>query len=135
LGTTGNMRGDARLPVGWNRPHNPKVPGSNPAPQLKNRRPYRHLTCRACAFSVSGSDPKGVGLQAVSFFQASIRVTSATWPLADLREPCAGLSSGDHGLTKFRSHAPENRDRLPISVPRHRPRAGSSTPGAGSWVL
>src|SRR6266446_545337 len=26
------MRGDARLPVGWNRAHNPKVAGSNPAP-------------------------------------------------------------------------------------------------------
>ena len=30
--TTENMRGDARLPVGWNRPHNPKVTGSNPVP-------------------------------------------------------------------------------------------------------
>ena len=29
------MRGDARLPVGSSRPHNPKVAGSNPAPATK----------------------------------------------------------------------------------------------------
>jgi len=30
------MSGDARLPVGWNRTHNPKVAGSNPAPATPN---------------------------------------------------------------------------------------------------
>ena len=35
LGTIENLRNDARLPVGWNRPHNPKVAGSNPAPATK----------------------------------------------------------------------------------------------------
>src|SRR5207302_11108216 len=104
-------------------------------PQLKDRGPNWRLGCRARMFSGSVSDPKDAGLNAVSFFRVSNRVTSATWPLADVREPCAGLSSADRGLTKFRSHTPENRDRLPISAPRHRPGAGSSIPGAGSRVL
>src|SRR5439155_22341048 len=56
-GTTENLRGDARLPVGWNRPHNAKGAGSNPAPATKNSRPHRHSACGACALSRSDSDP------------------------------------------------------------------------------
>src|SRR5205823_8400882 len=46
LGTTENMRYDARLPVGWNRPHNPKVAGSNPAPATMKKAGFRRTFSR-----------------------------------------------------------------------------------------
>ena len=81
------MRNDARLPVGWNRPHNPKVAGSNPAPATKKRRPYKYLACRACMFSVSGRDPRGAGLQAVSKARREHRVFSGAYVLTSTGEP------------------------------------------------
>src|SRR5215475_4732446 len=48
------MRNDARLPVGWSRPHNPKVAGSNPAPatKLPHNRASRQNECPGARFVI-----------------------------------------------------------------------------------
>src|SRR5882724_2478665 len=53
------MSGDARLPVGWNRPHNPKVAGSNPAPRNQNTEALLALSWRGFAFGALSCEPDG----------------------------------------------------------------------------
>src|SRR5438128_2562647 len=65
-------------------------------PQLKNRRPYRHLACRANTFPGSGNDPKVVGLQAVSNGQKRLR----SFRQLSSAQRARGLVPTDHGLAR-----------------------------------
>jgi len=87
LGTTENMRYDARLPVGWNRPHNPKVAGSNPAPATMKKAGFRRTfsrRIRPCFFAVGRFGPPADQTERLFLRHRASRAADPSWACASV---------------------------------------------------